>query len=109
MDQSFKGQVDELLREGRKADKVDAERAEHFRLLMKHPGWDVYQDLLNSRIQAYADAVMAPAKSVDGAIALEWIKGAMSGLILARDLPSVTIAGLETAVPATDGDDDDNA
>jgi len=105
VDQSFKDTVAELHKLARVADKVDKERAELFRGLMKHPGWATYQELLASRIQVFADAVMAPAGSVDSAVALEWVKGAMSGVILARDLPSVTIAAMETAVPATDGDE----
>lgn len=106
MDQSFKATLDELRKEGRSADQVDKERMDLFRALMKHPGWAVYLELVEARIQVYADKVMSPSGSVDGAIALEWVKGAMSGLILARDLPSVTIAAIEAAVPATDGEDD---
>jgi hypothetical protein len=50
---------------------------------------------------------MGPAGSVDGAIALEWVKGAMSGLIMARDIPSVTIAAMSTTGPAPeDGEDE---
>lgn len=105
MDQSFKETLEELQKQGRAADKADKERAELFRALTKHPGWASYQELLNSRIQLFADRVMAPSGSVDGAIALEWVKGAMSGVILARDLPSVTIAAIEAAVPATDGEE----
>lgn len=105
VDLNFKSQISDLLKEARAADKIDTERAEKFQGLLAHPGWSIYQDLLNARIQLFADAVMGPAGSVDGAIALEWIKGAMSGVILARDLPSVTIAAMQTAVPATDGED----
>ena len=106
MDPSFKEQISELEKIAKTADKVDRERLDHFRGLLKHPGWAVYQELLNIRVQLYADAVMAPCRSVDGAIALEWVKGAMSGVILSRDLPGVTIAAMEATVPATDGDDD---
>lgn len=106
MDQSYKEKILELQRIARAADAIDRERMEFFRGMLKHPGWAVYQELLNIRIQIYADAVTSPAGSVDGAIALEWVKGAMSGVILARDLPTVTIAGMEATVPATDGDDE---
>ena len=107
MDQQFRTQINDLLNEAKKADKFDRERAERFQSLVKHPGWEVYQELLNSRIQSFADAIMGPAGSIDGAIALEWVKGAMSGVVLARDLPSVTINAINTAVPATDGEDTD--
>lgn len=105
MDQSFKERFEELQRQGKSADILDKERAEQFQALVNHPGWKIYQELLNFRIQNYADAVMAPAGGVDGAIALEWVKGAMSGVILARDLPSVTINAMKAAVPATDGEE----
>lgn len=97
--------INELQKQARLADKIDKERAEQFEALLRHPGWATYEALLNARIQLFADAIMAPAGSVDGAIALEWVKGAMSGVILARDLPSVTINAMKAAVPATDGDE----
>lgn len=106
VDQSFKDQLSELQKTAREADKVDKERLEYFRGLLKHPGWAVYQELLTKRVQLYADAIMAPCGSVDGAIALEWVKGAMSGVLLAQNLPSVTIAAIEASVPATEGDED---
>jgi hypothetical protein len=105
VDQSFKEQLEELQKQARLADTIDKERADLFQGLVNHPGWVVYQELLNIRVQMYADAIMAPAGSVDGAIALEWVKGAMSGVILARDLPSVTINAMQPAVPATDGEE----
>ncbi len=40
-----------------------------------------------------ADEVLRPARSVDGMVTLEYVKGTMSGLVIARDIPSVTIAG----------------
>lgn len=107
MDQSFEKQIDELRKQAKAADAIDKERMDLFRGLIRHPGWALYQELLSSRIQLFGDRVAAPAGSVDGAFALEWVKGAMSGLILARDLPSVTIGAIEAAVPATDGEDDD--
>lgn len=105
VDQSFKEQTAELLKQARTADKIDKERADQFRALTRHPGWALYQELIMARVQLFADRITAPAGSVDGAFALEWVKGAMSGLILARDLPSVTIAAIEAAVPATDGEE----
>lgn len=106
MDQSFKEQIDELQRQAKTADKLDRERAEQFRSLIRHPGWDTYQKLLSSRIQSFSDVVLRPSGSMDGAIALEWVKGAMSGLLMAQDLPSVTIKAIEATVPATEDDND---
>lgn len=94
-----KTQIEELHRNAKLANRIDNERVEAFTALLKHPGWEVYQELLNAKIQAYSDALMSPAGSVDGAVALEWVKGAMSGVILARDLPSVTIAAMTGPAP----------
>jgi hypothetical protein len=47
------------------------------------------------RLQGMADEILRPSASVDAMIGLEYVKGAMSGLILARDLPSVTIAAMD--------------
>jgi hypothetical protein len=105
-DRQFSEQIEDLLKTGRFADKIDKERAEAFETLIRTPGWALYIDLISTFIQARADEVLAPAGSVEGAIRLEYIKGAMSGLIMARDLPSTIIAAMKPAVPATDGDDE---
>lgn len=105
MDQQYREHIADLLKEGKKADKLDKERVELFMLLLKHPAWPLYVTLLDSKIQAFADAVMSPASSVDGAVALEYVKGAMSGLIIARDLPSITVAAMKAAIPASGEDE----
>jgi hypothetical protein len=106
VDQSFKEQAAELMSAGRLADKIDRERVELFQILVNHPAWKVYIELLGTLIQQTADEVIAPAGSIDRAVALEYVKGALSGLIRARDLPSSIIATMKAAVPATDGDDE---
>lgn len=95
-------QVEELLKEGRAADKLDKERAETFAGLLKNPGWVLLSDLLNTRIQALGEAIVEPGGSVDGMVALEYIKGTMRGLILARDLPQLTIQAMKAATPSGD-------
>jgi hypothetical protein len=84
--------IEELLRTAREATKIDKERIELFGLLVKHPGWTVYVELLEAMIQGKADEVLAPAGGVDRMVGLEYVKGAMSGLIMARDIVAVTIA-----------------
>jgi len=84
--------VEELFKQARKADKIDRERIELFEMLVKTPGWQAFVEILNAKIQLFADQVMSPAGTRDGLVALEYVKGAMSGLIMARDIPSVTIA-----------------
>lgn len=90
-----------LLSDARKADAIDRERADFLQALVKTPGWKVYLELLNLRIQNFADQVMAPAGSINGMISSEYLKGAMSGVIIARDLPAVIIAAMEQLRPAT--------
>ncbi len=101
--------IEQLLREAKKADSVDRERADAFASLVRHPGWVVYMEILEARIQMLADEVLAPAKSVDGMVTLEYVKGAMSGLIMARDIPSVTIAAKDEMRPVQENDDDDES
>lgn len=86
---------EELKKQARKADAVDKERGDLLRMLLKHPGWLVYQELLEAQMQARADEILSPSGSIDGMIAQEYKKGALSGLVIARDLPSVTIAVAE--------------
>lgn len=99
VDQLINPNTSELLKEAKEANKVDRERGETYESLLKHPGWALYIGQLDARIQQLADEVLKPAGSVDRAIALEHQKGAMCGLIIARDLPSVTIAAM-TQLPA---------
>lgn len=94
--------LDELQKVSREARKIDRERADLFTVLLRHPAWLAYVELLDSQIQARADIVLAPSGSVDGAIVQEYVKGAMSGLILARDLPSTIIADMKSATSSGD-------
>lgn len=91
--------VKELVEEARKANREDLSRIELFEGLQRHPGWAAYVELLNARIQTLADSVLAPSGSVDGAIALEYVKGTMSGVIIARDLTSIIIAAKDQIHP----------
>lgn len=88
-------QITELLKTGRAADKLDRERAEAFSGLVSHPAWPLYQELLNVMIQARSVDLLVPAGGSDGAFILEFVKGSMNGLILARDLPSIMIAQMK--------------
>lgn len=87
--------VEELLKNARAADRIDREREELFGAMVRSAAWKEYISLLESKIQGMADVILAPSNSVDALVGLEYVKGAMSGLIIARDLPSVTIAAME--------------
>jgi hypothetical protein len=84
--------IEELLKEARRASKIDRERIEFFESMIRTPAWLAYMELLEAKIQMLADEILGPARSVDGMVALEYLKGTMSGLVIARDIPSVTIA-----------------
>ena len=86
---------EELEKQSRKADKIDKERGDLLRMLIKHPGWKVYIELLSAQMQIRSDLILGPAGSVDAMVALEWQKGALAGLVIAGDLPSVTIAAAD--------------
>jgi hypothetical protein len=94
-DSDFDPKIQEMLKNARAADRVDRERAEMFGAMIKSPAWQEYISLLEMHLQARADEILRPSGSVDAMIGLEYVKGAMSGLILARDLPSVTIAAMD--------------
>lgn len=96
-----------LLKDGRKADTEDREFAEAMQGLVKSPSWQLYEAQLTRLIENRGEQVMGPANSADGAWALEYVKGAMYGLLLARNLPAVTIAAMKHLTPAKDDDNED--
>lgn len=99
---------DDLRKQARTANKQDRELAEFMQILIKSPGWPAYQELIHKRIDSLGMEVLEPAAGLDRAIALEYQKGTMRGLIMARDLPNVTIAAMkDLTVPATENEDDD--
>jgi hypothetical protein len=101
--------TDAIQRESRAADRIDRRRAELFRSMTKTEGWKVYMELVEAKIQDFSDQLMQPATSVGSLIASEYIKGAMSGLIMARDIASVTIATAEALQrPQAEDDNDDS-
>lgn len=87
--------ISEVMKDFRKADKEDRERAELFKAMINSPGWKAYIGVLEAKIQSYSEQLLAPSGGLDGMVASEWVKGAMSGLIMARDVVSVTIAAIE--------------
>src|SRR5262245_52307550 len=100
--------IEEILREARKAAKVDRERIELFEALVRQPAWLAFVEILEAKLQMFSDQLLAPAGSIDRMVELEYIKGAMSGLVMARDIPSVTIAGkdqLRQSQPVEDEDE----
>ena len=95
--------VQELLKDARSADRIDKERAELFAAMLRTAAWLEYVNLLEAKLQGMADEILAPSGSIEGMIRLEYVKGAMSGLVLARDLPSVTIAAMDQLETRSNG------
>jgi len=92
-----KRQHEELLKTSREAMAQDRKRRDAFEGLLKHPGWKEFQELLNLMIGERSAELLSPAGSVDKMIALEFVKGTMNGLILARDLPKIIIDNVPAA------------
>lgn len=92
--------IEDLYKRARAADKIDKERAETFQGLVQHPGWKLFVELLDFQVGSLGEAVLAPSGSMDGALGLEYIKGTMRGLLLARHLPQYTIDQMKPPVPA---------
>lgn len=96
-DLSTLGRIPESsLKEAREANRIDRERVELFEVMVKTPGWKAYRELLEKHIESQGSILLNPAGSVDGAILQEYEKGTMRGLILARDLPALTIQRLRS-------------
>lgn len=108
-----KTQFEQLLKDSRIYDKVDRDRAEVLEGLIRTPGWRVFVELVNEIIEHRGAELLAPAGSIDGVLVGEHLKGSMSGLIMARDLPSVIIAQMEAMkspaqYDASEDEDDDD-
>jgi hypothetical protein len=99
------GPSEQILRESRVAEKIDAERAQLFEVWMRGEGWKVYQSLLATIIEERGMALLSPSGSIDGVLVAEYNKGAMCGLILARDLPSIIVAHMKASTPVEDFED----
>lgn len=91
---------EELLKSSRKATQEDLKLADDLEALMRHPGWASYLALvLGRRIQDLGELLLQPAGSTSGAWRTEFIKGALYGLCLARDLPSVIVQSMRAERP----------
>lgn len=94
-----KERLAELIKESRETNRKDAMAAQVFEAMIATTGWSSYVRELDRRLQTFADQMLRPAGSLDGCLTQEFIKGAMFGLTLARDIPSVTIAAMKDLRP----------
>lgn len=88
--------LEELKKQAIVADKEDRERGEILQSFVKHPGWALFLALVEKNMQAAADMLMQPEQTLErDGMNSEYLKGTMRGLIIARDIPSATIAGMK--------------
>lgn len=113
MESKYREDVAEVLRQARKGEKEDRERIELFQTLMRNPAFASFQEVLGHKIEALGMSLLSPSGGLDGMIVSEYQKGAMYGLVLARDLVSVTVAIADEqrkAQPADElGDEDESS
>jgi hypothetical protein len=105
-EEELQERISELLRHSREADRIDRDRADEFGRMVRSAAWKLFVELLDLRIQSCADVVTQPSGGVEGAWKLEYIKGAMYGLLLARDLPANIIANMKASLPPEEDEDD---
>lgn len=103
---------DEVLKEARRLAERDKERADILGLLLKHPGWAVFEEMCNEQLTERGKLLMEPlpANELNAVERAEHNKGAMYGIAFMKDLPRVTCMVAQEARksdPATDEEDDD--
>lgn len=79
--------------------EFDRERADAFTVMMKTRGWDLYVQLLNAKIAERMANIFNPTEP-GKEFAEQHNKGAIYGMLMARDLPSVTVKLASEATPA---------
>ena len=86
--------ADEMLKDARKQNEADLERVQLFSSLLKHPGWALYEELLNHHINERTAKLFEPIEP-GMRDASEHNKGAVYGMIYSRDLLRVTVLASE--------------
>jgi hypothetical protein len=85
--------MDELISAGRRADEEDKKLIDNMTRLTRSHDFAMYVNrVLGPRIEQFGSALLEPSGSQDGMVRSEFMKGALYGLCLARDLPSVIIS-----------------
>ena len=93
-----KEHIDKLVADARKADKEDKELADAMQRLVKNSDFQSYMlKVLLPRTESFGMTLLTPSGGMDGMVRSEFIKGALFGLCLARDMPSVIIQAMNEA------------
>jgi hypothetical protein len=90
--------IEDLEKIAKAADREDKRLAQLFEGMIKTEAWKAFVGLLDKRLEDMGSVILTPAKSLDDLIPMENEKGAMRGLIIARDLPSATVAAMKASV-----------
>lgn len=87
--------MDEATRkEAAKVTSFDIKRVRAFEAMVATEGWKMYQDLINGNVSERTKDIFSPTPKGEESAA-EHNKGAVFGLLYARDLPSVIIAAMK--------------
>lgn len=89
----------EAKKEIQSINRDDVKRAKAFKDMIKTEGWAYYQGLINTFIEQRMNAVLQPT-SDSQQLASEHVKGAVYGLILARDAVQATVDAVQQIVDA---------
>lgn len=96
---------EETEQEDRERSRRDRERIEAWEGMVKTKGWKLYVELLNIQINDRAGGLLEElGGGIRAVLAQEYQKGAMRGLILARDLVGVTLQNVQK--PRLEDDDE---
>jgi hypothetical protein len=102
-DTDFREKAEELLKVSRVADQEDRKLVDNMQSLLHNQDFQIYvRQVLAPRIENFGATLLEPSGSLDGAVRSEFVKGALYGLCLARDLPTVIIASTTRSVETTD-------
>ena len=96
---------EQLLRDARRANTIDKERAQALSVLVKSEVWKIYSDLLNAKIAERSATLLEPLKHGERDSS-EHNKGAVYGLIYARDLPHTIVAAMKELSLSSDAEDE---
>jgi hypothetical protein len=81
--------------------------AELFQTLLKHPGWPRYLAILEKVGNNFHTKLMEPLENSFQSVKTEFAKGALTGLSLAAQLPSLKIKEAAELRKPTDKDDEE--
>lgn len=88
-------QLDEFIKEAKKAKREDLELSDSMSRLLKNQDFQLYLTrVLGKRTEELGALLLEPSNSLDGVIKSEFMKGAMYAFCLARDMPSIIIKSM---------------